>query len=199
MVRDILNCSRLCRRFPHPRGDGPGTALPRCDSESVFPTRVGMVRERRRFPHPRGDGPKRIPWRLWLGAFPTRLGMVRAGKQRNMFHVEAFPTRVGWSGRDRHQSSRGGAFPTHVRMVRSRPTEAPLRFKPLCDETGNLSNASNSLCRLARLSDGQLRPKIRSIPSVSGTSNIRQNGNQMEEIWTKSLVHSGKKPKSLDS
>ncbi len=85
MVR--YGCPAGCRpsRFPHPRGDGPnfpraGT-VPRTFSPPawgwsvlavllihelpVFPTRVGMVRERSSlssakpgFPHPRGDGPE---------------------------------------------------------------------------------------------------------------------------------------------
>ena len=71
-------------RFPHPRGDGPNMSKERKDKpafsppawgwsaawhwelpgETVFPTRVGMVRFSIisasfpvRFPHPRGDGP----------------------------------------------------------------------------------------------------------------------------------------------
>ncbi len=84
MVRSVFASTQSQRRFPHPRGDGPeenrdiqtemlfsppawGWSAGAPDGGGhgwVFPTRVGMVRERASdrsraggFPHPRGDGP----------------------------------------------------------------------------------------------------------------------------------------------
>ena len=129
--------------FPHPRGDGPGSALryqvkmkfsppawgwsgrrPRPPHRRrVFPTRVGMVRENRRdgeaarrFPHPRGDGPLAASIFLtcqWLS--PPAWGWSDAKA-----HAEAvvFPP---W-GMVRIQVEQVGlqfSFPTRVGMVRN--------------------------------------------------------------------------------
>ena len=125
MVRRATTFDPINRSIPHPRGDGPFqepywgarsaysppawgwsvVASAELECETVFPTRVGMVRrqpqpagERRRIPHPRGDGPENSepqsgspayspPAWGWSGpmnplfalqvVFPTRVGMVR--------------------------------------------------------------------------------------------------------------------------
>ena len=127
MVRECPRWDRTHRCFPHSRGDGP--FFSGCSSSiiqfsplawgwsvsnkwqprnnSVFPTRVGMVRprlltliQRPSFPHSRGDGPLLYPvarsvllfsplaWGWSVVArmradgspvFPTRVGMVRSG------------------------------------------------------------------------------------------------------------------------
>ena len=104
--------------FPHPRGDGPPSALPdwvlrafsppawgwserrerREAREAVFPTRVGMVRDGKQlrgnhvgFPHPRGDGP-----------FASMFGPML---------VRFSPPAWGWSGEATDPGDQRSRFP----------------------------------------------------------------------------------------
>ena len=114
--------------FPHARGDGPflqlasgrapmfsprpwGWSVPACPwyaVRTVFPTPVGMVRERttstvqcRRFPHARGDGPANN-----LTLYP---------------HMEFSPRPWGWSDLSDLRPGIPAVFPTPVGMVRAIP------------------------------------------------------------------------------
>ena len=125
MVRGWRRCTTSIVGFPHPRGDGPqvydlvtflgrfsppawGWSGPRANmttENTVFPTRVGMVRAAKpwrgtagSFPHPRGDGPF---WRT------SKAGPL-------MFSPPAW----GWSARSMHALRLENVFPTRVGMVR---------------------------------------------------------------------------------
>ena len=115
----------ICRRFPHPRGDGPEerkfirsrfsispptwgwpvVGWGNLASLRDFPTHVGMARlhsasrsMRRGFPHPRGDGPA--------------LRTVAGGT------VSISPPTWGWPGLAIQHLKDEGDFPTHVGMAR---------------------------------------------------------------------------------
>ncbi len=122
MARSCVGGPPLPRRFPHPRGDGPGLAsliqLPSAISPPAwgwpeswngntvycedFPTRVGMARKgfpppllRERFPHPRGDGPNNISLggdHTWIS--PPAWGWPARTQIPSLTHHD-FPTRVG--------------------------------------------------------------------------------------------------------
>ena len=125
MVRILCVLSVLSVSIPHPRGDGPkssnsgmasagysppawGWSVLWDSSEpipTVFPTRVGMVRnqtsedpKRSGIPHPRGDGP--------------------SAKCTSTDTVRYSPPAWGWSGESRSGLGVAAVFPTRVGMVR---------------------------------------------------------------------------------
>ena len=127
MVRRSSQTPTPPERAPHPRGDGPSSALvfchgvrcsppawgwsvhlrPRGQRHRVLPTRVGMVRRRqprpagdRRAPHPRGDGPA-----IYLPLHPVE---------------PCSPPAWGWSERNRVAMCQECVLPTRVGMVRDR-------------------------------------------------------------------------------
>ncbi len=122
MVRDHRPARAMAGRVPHSRGDGPSSSArfahsrscsplawgwsagvaPPDSSETVFPTRVGMVRRTaatrnagRRVPPSRGDGPddmRRRDQRTRCSPLAWGWSVHRA---RPAFHHRVFPTRVG--------------------------------------------------------------------------------------------------------
>ncbi len=135
MARGGAGDGRADDGFPHPRGDGPGSSVPKGTSCSIsppawgwpaqrrdsrphqpdFPTRVGMARirrhrggSRRRFPHPRGDGPKLNFSKQWLLAIsPPAWGWPANAMVRTLLALD-FPTRVGMA---RKVEKTGGTSP----------------------------------------------------------------------------------------
>ena len=161
MVRWRTSARRSLRSFPHTRGDGPpvpviakscpafsphawgwsGFHRRKITLPTVFPTRVGMVRESNPpsgalqcFPHTRGDGPPlstlnsptgRFSPHAWgwsvfvaVGAvggdvFPTRVGMVRH-RPALPAHRRRFPHTRGDGPQRRNLLEREGAFSPHA-------------------------------------------------------------------------------------
>ncbi len=122
MVRRLPSASLGCPCSPHPRGDGPVSALssldftlfsppawgwsgatPRSTPETlVLPTRVGMVRARplrqphdRSSPHPRGDGPKSASTAGLSFTFSPPAWGWSVGQQSQHILPHVLPTRVG--------------------------------------------------------------------------------------------------------
>ncbi len=155
MVRIHPKHQRVCRHFPHTRGDGPSIVAssgllsafsPHAWGWSavkqaylligdIFPTRVGMVRipiflprPRRYFPHTRGDGPQG-------GIMP-------------MVGIEFSPHAWGWSAAVGRGRGSPRIFPTRVGMVRAVRLHGVAVFNfphtrgdgPLCQLGNNISS-----------------------------------------------------------
>ena len=122
MVREKEKEAPPLRSSPHPRGDGPETAVgqfealafsppawgwsafvvPQSNSSTVLPTRVGMVRTldacravRLRSPHPRGDGPRLMPRLIGSRRFSPPAWGWSAQRHIEVIHMVVLPTRVG--------------------------------------------------------------------------------------------------------
>ncbi len=136
MDREIMASAICAARFPHPRGDGPGSRNKYADSAKIsppawgwteyfgdnmdhfadFPTRVGMDRWSFQefpptggFPHPRGDGP---------------VAVVR------LCQYEAIsPPAWGWTGTTTTNTAAATDFPTRVGMDRRSISTRSLRFR----------------------------------------------------------------------
>ena len=161
MVRISEADSAWAARFPHTRGDGPAFDARCCvkimfsphawgwsikphtilRNNSVFPTRVGMVRDRAngsrtsccfphtrgdgpttpgkggsdwRFPHTRGDGPRSAARRRTLPGFPNTRGDGPLADELQQDGPCVFPTRVGMVRIMSRCSLRRSSFP-HTR------------------------------------------------------------------------------------